>query len=314
MRYNVFRLWVFVPLLTILVLFSCIGEDLSGCPTEEVTLLLGFRFTPEDDNDTQGSDVSCLDIFVFDESGIYLESFRDNNPRMDDDDYRLSLSLPAGFYSFVAWENTDADIYTIAPEPFVRGITRIEEARLSFARPTDNTITQLISHLFHGHLSRVEVTGVAGQVLFIPIVQNTYTVNLDVAGLGADVPSCLAIISDDHSDYDFINAPITSLPLFYSGAFNTSGTLRHTVLRTLRLMEHSATRLEVCTVDGSTLYDASLIDLIRSAATSAGKFMDLDRVHHYNIRLEFDAAYGTVTVTVNGWNADSQDYDIHPQS
>lgn len=314
MRYNAFRLRAFILALTALALSSCIGEDFSGCPPKEVTLLLGFRFSPEDDNDIQGSDVSCLDVFVFDDSGLYLEYFRDNDPRMDDDDYRMSLSLPSGVYRFVAWENTDADIYNVAPEAFTRGITRIEDARLSFARPAGDTVTQIISHLFHGHLLRAEVSDRDGQVLFIPVVQDTYTVNLDVAGLGADIPSCLAIISDDHSDYDFMNAPITSQPLFYAGAFSWSGTVRHTVLRTLRLMESSATRLQVCTADGNQLYDASLIDLIRSAAITAGKPMDLDRIHTYDIRLEFDAAYGTVTVTVNGWNADSQDYDIHPQS
>lgn len=313
-----------VLLLAALLPYGCIGDDLSDCPPpdpDDAGVLLGFRFSPLDGNDIQADDLTCMDVFVFDGSGLYVSTVRDAAPRMQDEDYRIALTLAEGNYSFVAWGNCEAGTgYTTTPATFVKGVTSIDDALMSFARPANDTIRTTIGHLFHGLLSGADIIAQSEQTLFVPIVQNTYTINIGIAEFAPEAPPCRVVISDDHCAYGFDNQRITSQDIHYQGDCIREYGIQFTSLRTLRLTPTGETRLKLYSADGSStyatteppLYDASLIGLISSSA-SFGSAADLDRVHTYNIRLTFDATNGQFTVTVNGWNVDNENHDIHPQ-
>lgn len=299
-----------ILLFAFFLLQGCVKDNLTDCPGTELSVRLGFYFSPMNGNDANGGDVSRMDVFVFDGNGLYLDVVHDASPRMQDADYLLSLTLPAGEYTFVAWGNYGSDYgYTVSPSTFTPGVTSIDDALLCFNRPPNDTITTTIHHLFHGRLSQVTIDNTTWPILMMPVFQNTYDINVELSGVRAG--NYRVVISDDHSRYDFDNNRVTTQPLCYAGDCVYDGGLYRAALRTLRLLPGGNTLLKLYDPDGSLLCEASLIDLIQ-AAIDNDVVLDLDRVHIYNIRLTFDVTHGEFAITINGWNAGKESQTLLP--
>lgn len=304
-----------ILLLLLSGLFACcIAEDLSTCPPETEGVRLRFRLTPSDKNDIEPDAISSLEIFVFDDSGIYRGKYRDDSPCVQDDSYCMDLPLTAGNYHFVAWGNTPGSDYTHNPSSLIEDIHQLADAQLSFLRQSTDTVDYMPGHLFHGSHLQTQLTRGTTQEVVIPITQNTYTIHIEIAGLETPAGLCQAVISDEHDAYSFLNEPIPSAALHYSIPCTLTGAEQHTTLRMLQLRDNSPARLKVYDKLQTQLYDASLIELIRQAGINSGTAMDLSRIHEYTVRLMFDYTLGEFTVTINGWNAQKEDHNIHPQS
>ncbi|HJD74620.1 MAG TPA: FimB/Mfa2 family fimbrial subunit [Bacteroides reticulotermitis] len=313
MRYNYIYRAILLLLLSGLFA-SCIAEDQSNCPPDAEGIRLRFRLNPVDNNDIQPDDISSLEIFVFDDSGKYRGKYRDDSPRVQDDSYCIDLPLTAGNYHFVAWGNTPGSDYTHSPSSLIEDIHQLADVQLSFLRQSTDTVDYMPGHLFHGSHLQTRVTRGTTQEVVIPITQNTYTIQIEIADLQTPADLCRAVISDEHDAYSFLNEPISSAALHYSTPCTLIGAEQHTTLRMLQLRNDSPARLKIYDKLQTQLYDASLIDLIRQAGVNSGSAMDLSRIHEYTVRLAFDYTLGEFTVTINGWNAQEEDHNIHPQS
>lgn len=305
-------------LLTLLLLpwllLCCIDEEASPCPTLERQVSLGFVFTPEGENDILPTDLSTIEVFIFNEWGMYVGNYIDTHPRMQEAGYRIPLSLEPGNYSFIAWGNMGTQYNYTPVQPLVKEITSKGNAMISLVRPANDTITTTISHLFHGKMLQVTIDEQAEQTVIMPLVQNTYTIHVDVVGLNPTAPACLAVITDNNSDYDFNNTTLLARSIHYTSRSLAPGYAQRVSLRTLRLTTSSQARLKVYAGNAAALlYDDALLNLIE-AANHNGASLDFNRIHTYYIRLEFDATSGAFNVTINGWNTNTQTDNIHPQA
>lgn len=290
------------------LMYGCINEDTPRYSASEKEVLLGFTFNPNNDDDLDPSDLSVIEVFVFDEADVYIGSYVDNNPQMQNRDYRIALPLKPGKYSFTAWGNIGNEYGYTPTQPLIKGVTTRSSASLSFARPTNDTITTMVNHLFYGNLQKSDIRQ---QRLMIPLVQNTYTINLEILGLPPSLPPCFVVITDNKSDYDFINNGTSSKDINYISRCIGWGGFQQASLRTLRLTaESSQTRLKLYDDDSNLLYDASLLNLIQ-ASNNNGTSVDFDRTHTYNIGLEIKLSPIGFTVTVEDWYTHTQSSGIN---
>ena len=126
----------------------------------EVHHIVRFRY---DKNlqwaDAFASEVNSVNLYVFDNNGIFLQEYSGRGPALSTGDYYIELkNLPAGDYKFVAWcgldNDTDDESFTV-PQP-VEGRTTIDELTCSL-----NTLSESRSRLcsdkrlhflYHGYL------------------------------------------------------------------------------------------------------------------------------------------------------------------
>lgn len=299
-------------LLVVALLPGCMSDDYSVCPPFWGNLQLRFHPSPADGNDMQMTDVETLDVYVFDEAGIYREVYREQ-PNLSDPNYRMQLSLPPGTYSFIAWGNSSNRDYATVPLNFEPGVTALAEAKLFVQQITNNRIEHTLPHLFHGEQLAVEVPEYSTQEVPIPTVQNTYTFDVQIAVAPVAGEPLRVVIEADHNGYDFRNQPLNTANFEYSLYTVPAGTEQKALLRTLRIEESSAVQFNVYRWGDTRLYSESLLQLLRTAANNSGTPLDLSRKHHYTIRLNFDQTSGQFTVTVDGWNATEENTQISPQ-
>lgn len=86
-------------------LSSCnglINDDLDPCP-EGLELRFIYDYNMEFAN-AFPAQVHCLTLFVYDEDGRYLQTITETSrDRLSDEDYRMTIDLPEGRYSLVAY-------------------------------------------------------------------------------------------------------------------------------------------------------------------------------------------------------------------
>ena len=303
-----------VLIVSLLLLPSCIKEDMSNCP-EQIRIYFTFTtvdtYTGEGNDPINPEDVDRMHVYVFDGKGYYLGEYRDDNITDFSTEYFIDCSdlLPGG-YRFVAWGGKDEDFYMTVPEPFVKGETTFDKAFLLLKHP-ENRITRLVHHIFHSDLPAT-VTIAKEQRFDMPLAQMSNTINLYTIGLPPDADDYTFTITDNNDIYDFENsfASYASAPFFTYNAPCTrdeAGQLRST-LHVLRMAEdrHTPTLQIKNETTGELLYPFdsypnNLINLINSACPGN----DFDKKHTYDITLDFKdwgkPTGTTVTIMINGW-------------
>lgn len=88
---------------SVFALSSCdaIYEDLDPCP-EGVRLRFVYDYNMEFAN-AFPSQVDCLTLLVYDKNGNFVTSRTEDSDKLSDENYRMTLDIPAGEYSFVAY-------------------------------------------------------------------------------------------------------------------------------------------------------------------------------------------------------------------
>lgn len=287
---------------------SCVGEDRDDCDPD---IRLGFRFAPDTEHDMLAEHIADMDVFIFDNQGLYLSTVTVANPRMDAGAY-IPLTLKAGTYQFVAWGNLSCEHYNLSTTPVV-GQTTVADLQLTFACPSDNTVDYTFDHLFYGSLTGITITeGMAAQEVIVPIEQDTYTIEVSISSRVTTTQYRVSI-DDTHHDYNFRNEIITSDPISFIGACSPADD-EPACIRTLKLTENSPTTFSIAPISGTrssdAIYSASLITLLKASNTFAP-----DVKHTYIIELELNDAGTVHSITIEDWKLIvDDDIPLGPQS
>lgn len=84
-------------------LMSCdaLHENLEPCP-QGARLRFVYNYNMESAN-AFPSQVDCLTLLVYDEKGVFVDSFTETSDVLADEDWRMTIPLGPGKYRFVAW-------------------------------------------------------------------------------------------------------------------------------------------------------------------------------------------------------------------
>ena len=289
-----YHIGIFVSVL--LLLSSCIKEDLSNCP-DGPTMQIMFTYdgTRLDLRGADAGKVKDVSIYVFDANNAFLSchTFNVQSSILDD---RFYITLPANkTYSFVAWTNLNSPFYHTTPDPATPGWQRSEARLICTTEPIDD-----LALLFFGEKPNVTVLEVDNDIVYIPLVENTHEVHLTVNGLDALGPITVEV-KDDNGAYYFDNefAPSDSVTYKATGDIDNNMTLE-AIITVLDLDNDRSPLLTVKDKDGNPipgLEDIDFIDLIKNEVP--GYDFSAEREHHIIISLDADM---TLTVTIEDWN------------
>ena len=156
---------------------SCVHGDLDDCPPM-VNYAVAFQFTHHMySGDRVHDDVKKIDLFVFDEQNLVYKTTTQRGP--NDTNFLIPLTdLPMGKYHIIAWGNVmDNGHVKITPENFEKGVTTLQEARLTLQRLADNISHEDLDKIFYGD-TIVEVPLYVSRVDTIPLINNTNNIRV----------------------------------------------------------------------------------------------------------------------------------------
>jgi len=293
-----------------LSLFSCstIEEDLADC---DETVEISYQYLKGGQN-RFGTDVSSMDLFIFDEQGYYVGRWNENDNSKFSPDYKMSLKLPPGTYSFIAWGGLknndytimDADQSTAMPTLPVVGQTKIEEMLLRVRESNLREVDYRPSDLFYGDVLTYTLPdmkpGVPSQ-LVIDLDKFTKQVDVKINGVTSD--DVTAYLTSPNGRYTFLddyeapNVGIKYMPIvedqindLYSSTFHT---LRMSFGREIKLtVWDNKTNSEIFVADILEDYIRKIPEYSTQAA--------IDAEDYFLIEIWLDP-FLQFTVKVNGW-------------
>ena len=288
-----------------LLLMGCMKEDESDCG-----ILLRFEFTlnPQHLDKFTSNDVNKLTIFVFDKDGNLVTQFEETGTFGAD--YRKSLRLPAGEYSFVVWGN-------LADNTDVSTTGNITQRTMLLKAGSNDEVTTPTQHILYGRRTVVINTYGNNQEYLIELMDDTKNVKVIFEGIPADshdIGNFVCYITAADGDYTFYNS-FSNFPrtLTYRPVRTENGTTLINDFSTLLISAYNElTKSSDCnsrlileyhnvltdgTVEVIRLMDESLSYLILS------KYPDINWVIDNNFVLTFNIDYtnGNFSVTPNGW-------------
>lgn len=151
---------------------SCVTDDLSKC-----TYVLKFKYDYNMDQvDLFSKKVDRIDLFVFDENGLFLQSFWDEAHTSFPKDYGVTLNLPTGKeYTFLTWAGLNYTHYDL--NSLVPGKTSIRDVELSLRYRNIGSSNQQISPLWFGK-ERVMISGSGQKVISLIKDTNKFRIAL----------------------------------------------------------------------------------------------------------------------------------------
>jgi Protein of unknown function (DUF1812). len=304
------RLYKFTYSLLVVVLLSiafnsCIKDDLSDCPS---SIRIYFDYLPATyANIKEGinpDEVTRMNLYWFDaETDLFLGVEVDEAPELGLSDYFMTIpTLKTGEYKFVAWGNLE-DEYSLLPEEPVVGSTTFDRFTVTLNTVVNDSVKNKISPLFFGKSEpkKIQLGELAPEVT-IPIVQDTYTINLTVDGKLDTGGNYHYVISDSNTFFDFNNAYVPSTTVHYmtdcgkpqNGKLNGS-------LTTLRIGKGRNPILKVLDTrdEADPVFSINLVDLILDLETLHKVEIDFDHMYEFDINVTIDN--GSFIVVVNGW-------------
>gem|GEM_PF-2100532 len=298
-----------------------LAVDITRRPEDPVVVQVGFSWAGIDPAGREGirpEEVHRVDLFVFDQEGLFIEHWTDN-PLPLTSSYRLQTELPAGEYSFIAWFNLEEN-YRVTPElpDFVVGQTRLADARITLAQVEGVAGVTAGSPLLYGAITDRMVNNLfAGadgcQQIQLTLTQNTYELSLTLKGELSDSGYRLEM-RDTHGRYDFENSfALSREEIWYATTANPSGEGIYKGYLTVERLERGRQPwFYAKTQTGKVLYESSLVDLILEYETVGG-WIDFSKVYRFDLELEFtennDGSFA-VEVTINGWKVKEEEGEL----
>lgn len=308
----------------VLLLFSpsCINDDLSECVTDKK---IYFRYT-EATRTYNGIDyreginpeeVTRMNLYVFDAQDKFVGEYIDPSPKLSSKYY---MTIPAhdlrpGKYKFIAWGSLRDDYYRISSDELVPGQTTLDELELHLGCIKDGMVTDSLSSLFYANYNNngtFEVTAMDEQSIPLDMVQNTYKITVEVAGLDTVSlkDSYRFNISDDNGKYKFDNS-FASCEKFQYTAPCLRDSLKDELRSGLNVMRLASNRSPMLNIERDEsefpIVEDNLVALI-TAASASGADIDFTRHFNFHIRYELDVTSPTtVIIYINGWRLVKQD-------
>lgn len=175
---------------------SWVKDDLDDCPTGvkvQFRVAMNVAYNGLFNAQAFYNDVEDVNLWVFDEHGVYLGTYTEQGSNLKNNDFTMELPLQAGRYKMVVWTGLQDGFYEV---PALRaGVSKMEELTLRLKRDADNRQGEQLTPLWHGEIGDVEVRNMQNTLITVGLVKDTktlVTVMQDVWG------------NDLHSeDYDF---------------------------------------------------------------------------------------------------------------
>lgn len=314
--------WLPVAVL-FMALVGCVREDALEC---DARVQLAFRFMKNDGADYFGVEVPSLSVFVFDGNGKFVDRWDDNDNTRFGTDYRMSVPLQPGDYSFVVWGGLKDDRYYLySPgQPYgetvvlVAGQTTMDEIGIRLTCDTRDAydsqkhyVDFVPSSLFFGQTMQFTLSGNTDRTIGVDLAKNSKRINLTVIGLPDQVTRAnpyphMDIYADSpNGGYDFRNGLEKGGREFtwvQHGAEPGGPDVQVSVIHSLRMVYGNAHKLTVYNTEtGKAVYNADLLeDFIRRVPEYSSQEM-VDAEDEFDIIIDLTSPLG-VNVTVNGWD------------
>ena len=323
-------------------LTGCIKDDLSDCPinvdpepepepepeptTGTFRLALTYTMHNTQENGTYvdlfNDQVHKVDVFVFDESGRFIQQITEEAAPQFAENYTKEIELPGGDYQFVVWGNhyEDETVHNYGDIT-----TLLEEGRMTLLQTFSRSIEigMLTDSLFHGCTPQtVTVENGKDQVVPIDLMKNRNDVRVVVRWREKGMTegycqhtehaqSITATLTDNNAVHDFLNNIVDKQEVtyqpgrfpewydpFFHGERDIYPTERKNVyvadFSELRLMKDNAdSRLVIRNAKGTVVYDHALtgpnglITQLEQYQTQEA----LDREDRYLIELLFECEH-----------------------
>ena len=315
-----------VALLFCTMIFSTcktfIEEDMSDCPEE-----IHVYFDVEPYNifgDMDTDELDRMSLFVFDDKGVYLREYVDNDIDAFNENYYIDCSnLLPGNYSFIAWggkhedyeikivqkqlqkldeeeeEEDDEEEDEEEPIIFIKGKTTFDEALLMLNH-TEGIVSMPVPHIFHSYMS-IKIDRSKIQRIDMPLMQLSNTINILLKGLQSNASDVHTVnITDNnnvyHFDGDFANEPDDDDTFKYTQTFEITSEGYGASLTVMRLAEERTPKLQISNQSANILFPSNalsipdnLVDMINLRyPQSEYPDFDFDKKNRYDIVITFE--------------------------
>ncbi|MDR1646175.1 MAG: FimB/Mfa2 family fimbrial subunit [Tannerellaceae bacterium] len=182
---QIHHIYVCLLLLAAVAMQSCIQDDLSGCMTDK-QIYFDYDLTLSQKGGINPEDITRLNLFVFNEDGLFVKEIVDEAPRISPDYVMTIGGLKTGLYRFVAWGNLK-DQYALSAG-LVPGKTKFDDLRVLLQSINNNReVTEELKPLFFAtHTEDLfTIQGPKSQRIHLNLIKDTYRVNVTVVGMDA---------------------------------------------------------------------------------------------------------------------------------
>lgn len=314
------RISIPIFIVFILLLQSCIKEDMSICNSE---LLLRFRYTLNKQHaNLFDSDIHHVTVYLFDSNGKYVDNFSEQGDKLTND-YIMHIPLPEGKYSVVAYGG-DFTTYSVGElngsgntlnQALRKGITDIEDFRMEL-----KNMTGAESYLYPASTPDDLYAGLTINAVSAPINKNVTDVEL----IKDTKKIKVKITGADAFDAPF-DVHITALNGRYKSDNNLDihhGTFKYTPINTLSQPQYIETDLKIMrlvlgqssmlvikdSVTQKILYNEDMIEHILSTHQYVSQ-EDFDREDEFIFEISV-VNNSVVSVSINGWIITSVNPDM----
>lgn len=275
--------------------------------------------------------VSCIDVYVFDENGTYLFRMQEKTSNLVDGNKMLLTGLNPGAYQVFAVGGLTANFRVEDNgQEFRPGQTTLEQVRTTLVRDTDEVDYRFAS-LWVGTPVRV-LFGDGLSVWKVNLMKYTNDFSIVLSSLDkngarftrSDEPRyTFEIVTSEGASYSKEHEPLLSETLTYKPWHLQSGTgsgeISHAKINTCRLFDDAAMphKLVVRNADtGESQWEANLVDLLkyskpstRPDGTSLPMQEYLDRESRWNLIVLYregqnpgtGSGFLALGIEINGW-------------
>lgn len=292
---------------------SCIKESLDDCPSN---IRVYFDYLPATyANIKEGinpDEVSQMNLYYFDvKTSLYLGMETDNAVSLSRDYFMTLPKLKTGEYRFVAWGNLTGE-YSSEPEPPVVGATTFDQFRTYLNLIEQDSVKYKLTPLFFGETkAEISNSNLTTQEIRIPLVQDTYTINLKVKGAIDSKSKYRYVITDNNAYLDFDNYYIASSPVHYitECGYPVNNVLTNSVT-TLKIDSQRNTVLKVIENDNvEPVFKAKLINLIKELEKQHKIEIDFSNMYEFDIEVTIQGS--SFIITINGWEVNYSEEVLH---
>ncbi|MGR4838703.1 MULTISPECIES: FimB/Mfa2 family fimbrial subunit [unclassified Bacteroides] len=288
--------------------------------------------------DAFAHEVKSLALYVFNEDGIFVKSYTENDETLLKEGYHMPVDLPAGSYRYVVWGGLNGKNKSYKVPDMKPGVSRIEEltCSMNLQREKDEALPYVaeIDPLYHGMGSFVLPEAEGVHTVNIPLTKDTNVIRVvlqNLSGENLDPRKFRFTITDDNSVLKFDNSLSLAGNIAYrpfsvgggkadieggvAGSAITTVLAEFTVGRLLK--EHSESAVLTITDEkGEKILSIPLIDyvlLVKGKYNEALSDQEyLDRQDEYNLVFFLDdrGSWISSQIIINGWKLVLNDVEL----
>ncbi|MDR1344744.1 MAG: FimB/Mfa2 family fimbrial subunit [Tannerellaceae bacterium] len=312
--------YVFLSTLATVVLPSCIQDDLSNCISDK-RIYFDYKqiVSSQKSGGINPDDIVRMNLFVFDEKGLFVNEYIDEAPRISKDYFMTVSGLNKGLYKLVAWGNL-SEHYALS-SALVPGETTFNDLQVSLKNIKDNTQEERLNPLFYAtHIGsdNIEILGMSAQFVHLNLIEDTYKINVTVSGMDSISVTNYKYainIADNNGAYKFDNDFASWQEFNYAQPCivdNERDNDLKSSLTVLRLTEQRKPMIRLVNKQtDAVVIEDSLVGLIM-AANEVGATIDFDEIHEFDIKYELNqTSSASIIIYINGWKVIKQSEELN---